>query len=65
MEIRSKGSIRIIQATLEVPYQLIDDRTNAKPIEAKDYVVFEYCPDVFDRRWRICGRVHESDHYFR
>lgn len=63
-EIKGSTLVRIFQATLEMRYELPEVPPSKKKTEKVDYVVFEYCPDVYNPKWRICARVLESDHYF-
>jgi len=60
-ELRAKETTRIFQVTLKVFYTM-ESHTGVQ--NRFDYAVFEYCPDVFDAKWRVCGRVKESAHYF-
>ena len=60
-EIRAKEITRIFQVTLKVFYTI---ESQAGIQHRFDYPVFEFCPDVFDAKWRVCGRIKESTHYF-
>lgn len=63
IELKAQSKIRIFQVNVKIIY-LLKNSKEELPKEITDYIVFEYCPDVFNPRWRICGRVKESNHYY-
>lgn len=58
IQVQGTQGVRIFQVTV-----LLQPASAAQTSGA--YIVFEYCPDVFNPRWRVCGQVHESDEYYR
>jgi hypothetical protein len=59
IELQVGSKIRIFQITVEIEYH---KSLGSKPIV--EYIVFEYCADIYNPTWRICGRVFPSDQYF-
>ena len=59
IELQTGSTIRIFQVTVEIEYRMSFE---SEPIV--EYIVFEYCADIYKPTWRICGRVFPSDQYF-
>jgi hypothetical protein len=60
IEMQGASRVRIIQVIAMMCHQPIGDSP-----AIKEFVVFEYCPDIYNVRWRVCARVHESTRYFK